>query len=71
MDSWAQGTRVLLTFEVSDRTAVQSVTERAIEKGGVLLKAPFETRYGWYQAVLKDPQGNAFRVNKAAADTAN
>jgi predicted enzyme related to lactoylglutathione lyase len=66
----AQGTRVLLTFEVSHRSAVQSVAERAIEKGGVLLKAPFETRYGWYQAVVKDPQGNAFRVNKAGADTA-
>jgi hypothetical protein len=31
--------------------------------GARLLKAPYETYYHWYQAVLLDPEGNVFRIN--------
>jgi hypothetical protein len=27
------------------------------------VKEPFKTYYGWFQSVLRDPDGNAFRIN--------
>ncbi|CJL68841.1 Glyoxalase-like domain [Streptococcus pneumoniae] len=31
--------------------------------GARLIKAPYETYYHWYQAVLLDPEDNVFRIN--------
>jgi hypothetical protein len=28
------------------------------------VKPPYTTYYNWYQAVLLDPEGNVFRINK-------
>jgi hypothetical protein len=28
-----------------------------------LVKAPYQTYYHWYQAVLLDPEQNVFRIN--------
>jgi predicted enzyme related to lactoylglutathione lyase len=56
-----EGVRTLLTFELKDRAAVDRVVEQGIASGATLLKPAFESSYGWYQAVLRDPQGNVFR----------
>jgi catechol 2,3-dioxygenase-like lactoylglutathione lyase family enzyme len=55
--------RVFLTFECDGRDAVDKAVARALAGGASLIKAAGETGYGWYQAVLRDPDGNAFRIN--------
>ena len=47
-----------LTFETR-----HLLTDAAVKMGATLVKAPFTTYYGWYQSVLLDPEGNAFRIN--------
>jgi len=46
---------------------VDRLTPIAVAKGATLRKAPFTTYYGWYQSVLLDPEGNAFRINFGSA----
>lgn len=57
------GDRVLQTFDVAGEEEVRTHTGRAVELGATLVKEPFKTYYGWYQSVLRDPDGNAFRIN--------
>lgn len=59
------GDRALITFEVEDRAAVDALTEKAVALGAAVVKTPFETYYGWYQSVLRDPEGQPFRINRA------
>jgi predicted enzyme related to lactoylglutathione lyase len=60
------GIKTFMTFDVDSVEEVDRLTPIAVEKGATLLKAPFTTYYGWYQSVLLDPEGNAFRINFAA-----
>ncbi len=53
----------LLTLQVEDIGTVDQLATLAVELGGALLKAPADTPYGWRQAVLADPEGNAFRIS--------
>lgn len=57
------GEKNVITFDVADQAEVRRLAEVARSMGGTLLKEPFETYYGWYQTVLRDPEGNAFRLN--------
>ncbi len=59
----ATGVKFMLNIDVADSAEVDSVTERAVAEGATLVKAPYKTYYNWYQSVLLDPEGNAFRVN--------
>lgn len=59
------GDRALITFEVEDREAVNHRTAKAADLGAEVVKPPFETYYGWYQSVLRDPEGHPFRINRA------
>lgn len=52
----------MLTVEVDTADAVDGLTRQALTKGAGLVGAPAATRYGWYMAVLRDPEGNAFRI---------
>jgi len=61
------GIKSFTTFDVGSVEEVDRLTPLAVEKGATLLKAPFTTYYGWYQSVLLDPEGNAFRINFATA----
>ena len=61
------GNRSFVTFDVDSVEEVDRLTPIAVEKGATLLKAPFTTYYGWYQSVLLDPEGNAFRINFGTA----
>ena len=61
------GTRSFVTFDVDSVEEVDRLTPIAVEQGATLLKAPFTTYYGWYQSVLLDPEGNAFRINFGTA----
>jgi predicted enzyme related to lactoylglutathione lyase len=59
----ASGTRQYLTFEVGSAAAVEELTARAVDLGATVLHEPYTTSYAAYQAVLADPEGNAFRLN--------
>ena len=61
------GIKSFTTFDVDSVEEVDRLTPIAVEKGATLLKAPFTTYYGWYQSVLLDPEGNAFRINFGTA----
>lgn len=60
--------RVYLTFELDGRAEVDATFHRALALGAVPVRKPCDTGYGWYQAVLRDPDDNAFRVNSIKAD---
>ena len=57
------GDRVFQTFNVDSPEEVRLLTQKAATLGAQIVKEPFETYYGWYQSVLRDPDGNAFRIN--------
>lgn len=59
----ATGVKFMLNIDVANAAEVDSVTQQAVAEGATLVKAPYKTYYGWYQSVLLDPEGNAFRVN--------
>ena len=56
---------ILMTFGATSQEDVDARCNYAVELGGTVLKPPFETYYGWCQAVLRDPEGNPFRINYA------
>ena len=56
---------VLMSFAAASKEDVDDRCDYAVELGGTMVKPPFETYYGWYQAVLRDPEGNPFRINYA------
>jgi predicted enzyme related to lactoylglutathione lyase len=60
----------ILTFDVGTTGAVDAGLAVATTRGAKLVKAPFETFYGQYLAVLLDPEGNAFRISAPAAPAA-
>jgi catechol 2,3-dioxygenase-like lactoylglutathione lyase family enzyme len=58
-----EGIDTFLTFEAPDRDAVTALTARAAELGGAVVKEPYDTYYGAWQSVVRDPDGHAFRIN--------
>lgn len=50
------------TFMTDTPEDVDAATERAKALGAAVVKAPYRTYYGDWQVVLKDPEGNVFRV---------
>ena len=57
------GVKFLLNIDVDSMDEVDLTVPLAIAAGARLIKAPYETYYHWYQAVLLDPEGNVFRIN--------
>ena len=61
----AQGPRATTayaTLMLDDPAAVDAAVARARAHGGRVLKGPFATYYGQWQAVLSDPEDNVFRL---------
>ena len=59
-----RGVKFLLNFDVGSPEEVDRMTPLAVARGARVVKAPYHTYYNWYQAVLLDPEGNVFRINK-------
>ena len=59
-----KGVKFLLNFEARSMKEVDDLTARAVKRGAQAIKEPYRTYYNWYQAVLLDPEENAFRINK-------
>jgi uncharacterized glyoxalase superfamily protein PhnB len=58
-----RGVKFLLNIDVDSKDEVDRRVPVAVAEGATLVKAPYETYYHWYQAVLLDPEGNVFRIN--------
>lgn len=54
------------TFMLDTPDAVDAAVREAAEAGGSVLKAPYATYYGQWQAVLSDPEQHVFRVSAAS-----
>jgi predicted enzyme related to lactoylglutathione lyase len=65
LEEWrdASGASFLLNFEAPTCEEVDRLVTAAVAGGATLRKAAYRTAYGWYQAVLIDPEGNVFRIN--------
>ncbi|MFM9881542.1 MAG: VOC family protein [Burkholderiales bacterium] len=58
-----RGIKFLLNIDVDSQADVDRLVPLAIAAGATLVKAPYQTYYNWYQAVLLDPEQNVFRIN--------
>jgi len=58
-----RGDSFLLNIDVASQAEVDRMVPVALAAGATLIKPPYETYYHWYQAVLRDPEGNVFRIN--------
>jgi predicted lactoylglutathione lyase len=58
-----RGCKFLLNIDVDSKADVDRLVPIARDMGATLIKAPYETYYHWYQAVLLDPEKNVFRIN--------
>lgn len=63
--SETQGAKFLLNFELDSVSEVDRMVPVAVDRGARLVKSPYKTYYNYYQAVLLDPEGNVFRINKS------
>lgn len=59
-----RGVKFLLNIDVDSVDDVDRMVPLAVARGATLVKAPYKTYYNWYQAVLFDPEGNVFRINR-------
>lgn len=59
------GTRSLLTFDVGTVAGVAPAIDRAVAAGATLVRPALDTFFGQHQAVLRDPEGNLFRLSAA------
>ena len=57
------GAKFLLNIDVTSQAEVDRLVPLAVASGATLVKAPYQTYYNWYQAVLLDPEQNIFRIN--------
>lgn len=55
------GLRGVVTFTLGGM-AMDDAVERSVAAGGSVAKAPYETHFGSLMVVLRDPEGNAFRL---------
>ena len=59
-----KGVKFVLNFDVRSMKEVDRLVALAVKRGAKIVKDPYRTYYNWYQAVLTDPEGNLFRINK-------
>jgi predicted enzyme related to lactoylglutathione lyase len=55
--------RTFLSIEVSAPDAIDKAVTAALENGGNLVKAAYDTYYNARTAIVEDPEGNVFRIN--------
>jgi predicted enzyme related to lactoylglutathione lyase len=57
------GLRSIVTFRLPNSDAVEQVMARAVLAGAAVAKPPYATHFGQWMTVLRDPEGNAFRLS--------
>jgi predicted enzyme related to lactoylglutathione lyase len=58
-----EGVRAFATFNLDRADAVDRLAGLVGPLGGTLVKPPYRTYYGAWQAVAADPEANVFRLN--------
>lgn len=58
-----KGIRSILTFDVGTPEDVAPATDKAVAAGGELVRAGFQTVFGQFLSVVRDPEGNVFRLS--------
>lgn len=61
-DTAPRATVAYATFMLATPAAVDAAVQVVLAQGGQLVKGPFATYYGQWQAVLADPEDNVFRI---------
>ncbi|MFN3232114.1 MAG: VOC family protein [Alphaproteobacteria bacterium] len=59
------GVRSVITLDVGSPDDVEPTVAKAVAAGGELVKPAFKTTFGQYLAVVRDPEGNVFRLAAA------
>ena len=54
---------LIAQIEVSTPEAIDKAVTAALENGGRLVRAAYDTYYNARQAIMEDPEGNVFRIN--------
>ena len=62
------GLRSVITLDVGSPADVPLAADKAVEAGGKLIQPGFETTFGQFLAVVKDPEGNAVRLAAAVTE---
>jgi predicted enzyme related to lactoylglutathione lyase len=62
-ESEPTGLRSVATFVLPHGASMDAAVARAVEHGASVAKPPYDTHFGQRMAVLRDPEGNAFRLN--------
>ncbi|WP_033923071.1 VOC family protein [Sphingomonas sp. 37zxx] len=57
------GLRSIITFGPFEAAAIEAAVTRAVNAGATVARPPYATHFGRLMAVLRDPEGNAFRLN--------
>ncbi|PZU57625.1 MAG: glyoxalase [Sphingobium sp.] len=57
------GLRNILTFALPDANGMTDAVLRAVGCGAAVVRSPYSTHFGSMMAVLRDPEGNVFRLN--------
>ncbi len=60
-----RATTAYASLMLDDPAAVDAAVARAGARGARIIKPPFATYYGQWQAVLADPEDNVFRIAAA------
>lgn len=58
------GVKMFINLEARSKREVDDAVRKAVRKGASMVKDPYVTYYNFYQAVLTDPEGNVFRINR-------
>ncbi len=61
-DAPTRATVAYATLMLESPAAVDAAVAAVLEHGGRVVKGPFVTYYGQWQAVLADPEDNVFRI---------
>ena len=67
--SKTRGVKVFINFDARSKREVDAIAAKAAKHGGRIIKAPYTTYYNFYQAVLLDPEGNVFRINRVLPES--
>ena len=59
----------VLTFDPGSAERLLQLHGRLVDGGSSVVRAPFSTPYGSLQAIHRDPDGNAFRLNTFTSTT--
>jgi uncharacterized glyoxalase superfamily protein PhnB len=65
---YSDGTSLHVTIDVGSAEAVDAAVDGLVALGATVIQGPFTTYYDARQVVLRDPEGNVFRISSSQDD---